>query len=314
MSNESSARHYTAAFPGKYIQGAGAIRALPELMHRLGNNGMILASPTANKTILPSYLNSTTLQPFLVEEFGGECSRKETDRLLEITRTRNIGVVAGMGGGKTLDTAKIVADKAGIPVIIIPTIASTDAPCSGCAVVYSEEGVFESVYYQRMILGGACGHRILASARCGSCFRMETPWQHGRGAFLWSAPVPRTIVAVSAPWPDWDCQTLHETHPGVWCRCETSQRATNYHPGPQPHYETNILLSGIGFESSGWLQPTPFTTAHRTRRNPCFYHGEKWLSASSPASTSPVPFPPKWTRSMPSAKIGLPTTFGALAS
>jgi hypothetical protein len=27
-----------------------------------------------------------------------------------------------------------------------------------------------------------------------------------------------------------------------------------------------------------------------------------------------VPFPPKWTRSMPSAKIGLPTTFGALAS
>jgi len=135
-------------------------------MHRLGNNGMILASPTANKTILPSYLNDTTLKQFQVEEFGGECSRKETDRLLEITRTKNIGVVAGMGGGKTLDTAKIVADKAGIPVIIIPTIASTDAPCSGCAVVYSEEGVFESVYYQRMnpqvVLADT---RILASAK-----------------------------------------------------------------------------------------------------------------------------------------------------
>mgnify|MGYP000424136318 CR=1 FL=1 len=54
-----------------------------------------------------------------------------------------------MGGGKTIDTAKIAADRAGIPVIIVPTIASTDAPCSGCAVRYSEDGSFESVLYQK---------------------------------------------------------------------------------------------------------------------------------------------------------------------
>ena len=36
----------------------------------------------------------------------------------------------GVGGGKIFDTAKAVAYKAGIPVIICPTIASTDAPCT----------------------------------------------------------------------------------------------------------------------------------------------------------------------------------------
>ena len=52
-------------------------------------------------------------------------------------------------GGKAIDTAKIAADRAGLPAIIIPTIASTDAPCSGCAVIYSKDGVFDSVCYQK---------------------------------------------------------------------------------------------------------------------------------------------------------------------
>jgi glycerol dehydrogenase len=38
--------------------------------------------------------------------------------------------MVGMGGGKTIDTAKIVADRTNIPVIVVPTIASTDAPAA----------------------------------------------------------------------------------------------------------------------------------------------------------------------------------------
>lgn len=36
----------------------------------------------------------------------------------------------------------------GTKVIIAPTIASTDAPCSGCVVVYTPDGIFEAVQYQ----------------------------------------------------------------------------------------------------------------------------------------------------------------------
>jgi len=46
-------------------------------------------------------------------------------------------------------TGKIVADRLGIPVVVVPTIASTDAPCSACAVVYNEEGVVVRVEYQK---------------------------------------------------------------------------------------------------------------------------------------------------------------------
>ena len=54
-----------------------------------------------------------------------------------------IGVVSslvGIGGGKTMDTAKAVADNYNTAVIIVPTTASTDAPAMGLSVIYTAAG------------------------------------------------------------------------------------------------------------------------------------------------------------------------------
>ncbi len=42
-----------------------------------------------------------------------------------------------------IDTGKSVAHEMKVPVIVCPTIAATDAPCSALSVIYMEEGVFE---------------------------------------------------------------------------------------------------------------------------------------------------------------------------
>ena len=51
----------------------------------------------------------------------------------------------GLGGGKAIDTAKCVAQ--GEPLIIVPTIAATDAPTSHSAVMYRPDGSFDDYAY-----------------------------------------------------------------------------------------------------------------------------------------------------------------------
>ena len=63
-----------------------------------------------------------------------ECCRTEIDRLITILQNEGCDGVVGVGGGKTLDTAKAVAYYSKVPVVIAPTIASTDAPCSALSV------------------------------------------------------------------------------------------------------------------------------------------------------------------------------------
>lgn len=51
-------------------------------------------------------------------------------------------VVIGIGGGKTLDIAKAVAHHLKKPAFMIPSVASSDAPCIGVSVLHNSKGKF----------------------------------------------------------------------------------------------------------------------------------------------------------------------------
>ncbi|MDB6454912.1 glycerol dehydrogenase [Falsirhodobacter sp. 20TX0035] len=138
------------ASPSRYVQGAGAIADLGTQVAALGAQAFLLADDTtwniAGERATAAMDGHVT---FRREAFGGEASNAEIQRLAALARDAGAEVIIGMGGGKAMDTAKAVADELSLPVAIVPTIASTDAPCSALSVIYSDSGTFEGYRFYK---------------------------------------------------------------------------------------------------------------------------------------------------------------------
>lgn len=271
--------NYKACFPGKYIQGSGSIQELASLIAQFGNKAVLLTSKTA-QTCLPEAYRSEPLSSLIrVERFGGECCEAEIARLSAFVQAEKAQVVVGMGGGKVIDTAKITADRAGLPVIVVPTIASTDAPCSGCAVSYSADGIFEKVHYQRMnpaivlvdmdilakapvrFLVAGMGDALATWFEARSCATTSSVNECGGLGTLTGNSLARL------------CYDLLLEY-GLAAKKENEAEVAG--PALQRIAEANILLSGIGFESGGLAAAhaihNGLTVLPETH---AFYHGEK---------------------------------------
>jgi glycerol dehydrogenase len=136
----------TAIFPGRYVQGPGVLEGLGEELARLDcRRLLVVAGGTARRDVLPHCQPRWPAQlQVRVESFGGECSQAEVDRLVAVAREQACDAVVGLGGGKVMDTAKAVAHFAGhLQTVIVPTIASTDAPTSAVVVLYHADGTFD---------------------------------------------------------------------------------------------------------------------------------------------------------------------------
>src|SRR5512133_2879907 len=131
--------------PGKYLQGPGAIREIGPHVAKLGAKALVLGSRSGLRDCQLDL--DTTLAAAGVETecvaFNGECSRVEIDRINNIVKQVGASVLLAVGGGKCIDAGKASAHENKIPCVVIPTIASTDAPCSALAVLYTEEHVFD---------------------------------------------------------------------------------------------------------------------------------------------------------------------------
>lgn len=132
--------------PESYVQGRGVAAAIGTHAEALGDSALLLADEVVLDLVEADVTASLHAQEIdaTTAVFNGECSTSEIDRIGELVVDSRVDFVVGAGGGKALDTAKAVGEDHGVGVVSMPTIASTDAPCSALSVVYSEHGEFES--------------------------------------------------------------------------------------------------------------------------------------------------------------------------
>lgn len=134
---------YAIKAPARYAQGAGELANLGRSAKKLGNKFLVICTDNSRGRFGAQVEASLAEQEkeVVFTTFHGEATKDEVFARMDECRAQGCDVVVGMGGGKALDTAKAVAENLGLPCVIIPTVASNDAPCSGVAVLYNDAGV-----------------------------------------------------------------------------------------------------------------------------------------------------------------------------
>ncbi|WP_260861557.1 glycerol dehydrogenase [Citrobacter sp. Marseille-Q6884] len=271
----------TAIFPGRYVQGAGAIEhSLADEILRLGNKALILQDPIVNKKMGDEINNALAGKlSYHVEIFNSECSDEEINRVSHLAENCGAEIIVGIGGGKTLDTAKATGASLKRPIVIVPTLASTDAPCSSLVVIYTSEGQFK---------------RYLMIPRNPDVVLVDT-------AVIAQAPVRFLLSGIGDALATWfeaeDCRikqagnmTGHQgpmtafslarlcfdtlLKYGVQAKNACEQQKVT--PALEHVIEANTLLSGLGFESGGLAAAhaihNGLTVLPQTHH---YWHGEK---------------------------------------
>ncbi len=252
--------------PSKYVQGEDEILNLGYFVQTFGTSALLIAHPDDVQRVKVK-LDATANKfgvTFVETGFQGECSRQEVARLQALAKEKGCHCTIGLGGGKAIDTAKCVAE--GDALIIVPTIAATDAPTSHSAVLYTPDGAFDDYAYFKQNpsvvlvdtttiaqapvrflvsgMGDALSTYFEARANVASRAKVNAGLPCGAREGLCEGAIGTKSAFAMATL----CyQTLLED--GIQAKLDCEQNVVS--EAIENIVEANILLSGIGFESGG---------------------------------------------------------------
>ncbi len=266
--------------PGSYIQQTDALGSLADRYSTIGDGGAyLIVDPFIDQRyhdLICSSFDRARI-PYRVERFGGECSMNEIDH--HVAQLKTSDVVIGIGGGKTLDASKAVAHFAKLPVLICPTAASSDAPCSRLSVIYTDDGQFDHylplpknpdmVIMDTAIIAQAPARFLVSglgdayatyfeAAACYQSNAITMTGGHATNAAITLAKLCHDLLIADGP------RAVVAVRKGI---CTAAVENV---------IEANTLLSGLGFESSGLAAAhaihNGLTVLPGTHR---YLHGEK---------------------------------------
>lgn len=267
--------------PAKYLQGPEASALFGQYAKNLAESFFVIADDFVMKLAGEKVLNGLHEHNIAshAERFNGECSHVEIKRLMAILEQKGCRGVIGIGGGKTLDTAKAIGYYQKLPVVVVPTIASTDAPTSALSVIYTEAGEFEEyLIYPKNPDMVVMDTAIIAKAPvrllvAGMGDALST-WFEAKACYdaraTSMAGGQSTAAALSL------ARLCYDTLLAEGEKARLAAEAGVVTDALERIVEANTYLSGIGFESSGLAAAhaihNGFTILEECHH---LYHGEK---------------------------------------
>jgi len=129
-----------AIAPAQLLRGNGILSQLPQYLLRYGHKALVIAGKTASQ-VTASYLKNTDLEIIYADAIA-DCSDANLAMLRQIVQQEKPQVIVGFGGGKVLDTAKLIAHQSKLPITTVPTTGATCAAWTALSNVYDPKGAF----------------------------------------------------------------------------------------------------------------------------------------------------------------------------
>lgn len=246
--------------PHRYVQGPGVLDNLGRYLGVLKvKTAAILISDGGLARFgaqIEASLGHEGIAPRVVP-FGGECCLEQIESAAEAFTGAGpqVDCLIAVGGGKCIDAGKAIAHRLGARAIIVPTLASTDAPCSALSVIYSPEGVQVGVEFfpdnpslvlmdTEVILKTPA--RYLVS---GMADALAT-WYEARVCI--ANPAARSTLGArptlaAASVGHLCAETVYSSAPGALAAMNAGAITLDF----ENIVEANTLHSGLGFESGG---------------------------------------------------------------
>lgn len=247
----------TMGFPGRYEQGPGALKQLGRVLTDMGRSRpLVLCDEFVARHLWPQVgaaLQAHGFEPLHIE-FPGECTRAAIAQLSEQALVHSPDTIVALGGGKTIDTAKGLAVNLNVPIIVCPTIASSDAPTSRLIVLYDDNHKVEGVEFLKMnpsavivdtqvivqaparFFAAGIGDAISKKFEAHQCF-----FAGGNNSF--GTPALHTALMLTNMVFDTLMQYGVSAYQAV-CQKEVNDDVERV-------VEGTVLISGVGFESGG---------------------------------------------------------------
>ena len=130
--------------PAHVIRGQAALAAATEYIVKLGQRPLVIGGEQSLKLSQLQILFNRSELTIEQAQYTPDCCQSTLDRLIQAVSTHQADLIIGVGGGKCLDTAKLVAHRCQLPIVTIPTSGATCAAWTALSNIYSESGAFLS--------------------------------------------------------------------------------------------------------------------------------------------------------------------------
>ena len=140
---------------GKYFHEKEVLSHLREELRGFSDKALVISGKKAMEAVEEQNFRKRLKDAgvsFREELYEGYPTKEQLEYFANLARKEERGVIVGIGGGKIMDLSKAVANQAGLPILLIPTIAATCAAFSPLSVLYTEEGKYDrAIHFEREV-------------------------------------------------------------------------------------------------------------------------------------------------------------------